>query len=153
MTESEVPKDQAAEGNPTDNPPIDQANNQIRDALSQLNAILGGADQSVFQVAAYQAVSQAIALTLQNAVAQQQHAHILRMSLTTAAANAILDGRKVEAESLLDLAASKLVTPNLSEMLSQVQSCVRSIGEELYRIKHGVPAQPKPETPTEPASA
>jgi NAD/NADP transhydrogenase beta subunit len=108
-------------------------NDQIRDALEQVNATLGGSGCNILEAAAYQAMAQALALGLQNAVAQQQHAYMLRNALTTAAAQAILNGKREEASEVLKLAESKLVNPSLSDALAEVQAALRSLREELKR--------------------
>jgi Killing trait len=120
---------------PASNEPESQLNDQIKDAVAQLNAILAGSDQTMYQVAAYQMIAHAVTMTVQNAVAEQQHSHILRMALTTAASNAILDGRQDAAKEILALAESKLVTPNMGELLSQVEASIRTIGEELRKMR------------------
>jgi hypothetical protein len=121
-------------------------NDQITDALNQLRAILDGADKSSVQVAAYQAFVHVLALAMHNAVAEQQHAHILRMAMTTSAANAILAGRRAEAESILELARSKLVSPDLSDLLAHVRSFVETINDGLRDVSKGPvpPAEPAP---------
>lgn len=118
---------------PTPHPPDSTLNSQIRDALLQLQAILDGADTSIFQVAAYQTFVHVIALAMHNAVAEQQHNHILRMALTTSAANAILAGHKDEAASILELAHSKLASPDLSHLLAEVRTLIETISRELAR--------------------
>jgi hypothetical protein len=118
----------------SESPGQDQLNDQIRDAVSQLQALLSGADRSSVRAAAYQAFAHVIALAMHNAVAEQQHGHILRMALTTSAANAILAGRKAEAEGILELARSKLVSPDLSDLLSNIRACVETMSRELNRI-------------------
>jgi len=115
-------------------------NDQITDALKQLHAILAGADESTIQVAAYQVFVHAVALAMHNAVAEQQHNHILRMAMTTSAAKAILAGRKAEAEAILDLARTKLASPDLSDLLDQVRLFIQAIGRELH-VDGKTPAQ------------
>ena len=72
-------------------------NDQILAEVSQIEATLKGSERMVLAAAAYQSIAQAIALSLQNAVAQQQHSNILRNAMTAAAAAAILEGKKDEA--------------------------------------------------------
>jgi hypothetical protein len=138
-------------GNPAAEPETDAAaesfrNDQITDALRQLHAILAGADESTIQVAAYLSFVHVVALAMHNAVAEQQHAHILRMALTTSAANAILAGRKAEAEAVLELSRSKLISPDLSALLTQVRSFVETIARELEKTKKAAaqPGEPAP---------
>ena len=108
-------------------------NDQVRDALSQLQAILGSSDASLFQVAAYQTFVHVIALAMHNAVAEQQQGHILRMALTTSAANAILAGRKEEAEGILELAHSRLASFDLPHLLAEVRTLIETISRELAK--------------------
>ena len=122
-------------------------NDQIQDAVSQLQSILSGTEQSTLQAAAYQAFVQVVTMAMHNAVAEQQHGQILRMAMTTSAANAILVGRKAEAESLLELARSRLVAPDCSELLAQVRQAIELVGQELGKIN------PRPTPSTESAAS
>lgn len=109
-------------------------NAQIADALKQLHAILVGGGESAIHAAAYQTLVHAIALGMHNAVAEQQHSHILRMAMTTSAAKAILAGRKAEAEAILDLARTQLTSSDdLFKLLTKFESL-------LYRISY----EPRP---------
>jgi len=126
-----------------------ELNSQIADALAQINATLGGLDRAVISAAAYQTIAQAIALGLQNAVAQQQHAYILRNALTTAAATAILEGKQSEADSILKLAESKVISQNLGDEITGLLSALRSVGEELRKLKEDPQPPPPPPSPSE----
>ena len=88
MADDESPSTPSA--NAAVDAPESELNDQIRDAVSQLQSILEDADASTFQAAAYQTFVHVVSLAMHNAVAQQQQSHMLRMALTTAAANAIL---------------------------------------------------------------
>jgi hypothetical protein len=106
-------------------------NDQIRDAVEQLNASLKGMSPGFGEGLAYQAMAHAIALALQNTVLQQQHDHMLRNALTTAAATALLEGRREEAEAVLALADERLGRHrNLSEEIAKVGEVLRSIREQ-----------------------
>jgi len=87
--------------------------------------------QTAAQAAALQSLANALTLTLHNAVAEQQHGHILRMSLTTAASRAILNGQTAEAEEILKLASSQLVSPDLNGVMEQIRSFLDTIGKQL----------------------
>lgn len=130
---------------PAGDPPESQLNDQIRDALAQLQAILAGADSSVFQAALYQTFAHVVALTMHNAVAEQQQSNILRMALTTSAANAILAGKKAEAEGILALARTQVAAPDLSGMLTQIRTIIEEIGRaaEAARPTSASPAPAK----------
>jgi hypothetical protein len=125
-------------------------NDQIRDALAQVDATLRGSQQGVVMAAAYQTIAHTIALGLQNAVAHQQQAYILRNALTTAAANAILDGKQPEAESILRLVESKAVSPSLSAEVADLLTALRSISDELAKMS---PSSPPDQPAPEPAAA
>lgn len=112
-------------------PPDDAANDQVRDSVRQVDALLRGQLAPFTAAVTFQALAQAVALGMQNAVAQQQHAHMLRSALTTAAARALLDGKREEAEAVLKLAESRLVNPDVSEELAKLQETLRSALAEL----------------------
>jgi putative heme degradation protein len=71
---------------------------------------------------------------MQNAVAQQQHSHMLRSALTTAAARALLDGKREEAEAVLKLAESRLVNPDVGEEILRLQGALGKALEQLRDI-------------------
>jgi hypothetical protein len=104
-------------------------NDQIRDAVEQVQATLAGSEQTVVTAGVYQAVAHTIALALQNAVAQQQNGYILRNALTTAAANAVLDGKK--ADAIFRLAESRLLVPNIAEEVNALLGALGSVNREL----------------------
>jgi Killing trait len=106
-------------------------NDQIRDAVEQVQATLAGSEQTVVTAGVYQAVAHTIALALQNAVAQQQNGYILRNALTTAAANAVLDGKKDEADAIFRLAESRLLVPNIAEEVNALLGALGSVNREL----------------------
>ncbi|WP_426438088.1 RebB family R body protein [Bradyrhizobium genosp. P] len=116
-------------------PPQDSANgelnDQIKDAVEQLNASFRGMGPNVPEAIAYQAMAHAVGLALQNTVLQQQHDHMLRNSLTTAAAAALLEGRREEADAVLKLADERLGGRlNLSEEIARIGEVPKSIGEQ-----------------------
>lgn len=59
-------------------------NSQITDAVSQVNEVVGGSSEPQARAMADQVMAHAIGLAMQNAVAQQQQAYILRNAVTTA---------------------------------------------------------------------
>ena len=108
-----------------------EINDQISDAVAQLNASFRGMNPNVPEAIAYQAMAHAVALALQNTVLQQQHDHMLRNSLTTAAAASLLEGRRDEAEAVLKLADEKLGGRlNLSEEIAKIGEVLKGIGEQ-----------------------
>ena len=108
-----------------------QATDAVNAAMESARKLLEEAGQNTFQFAAYQASVAAMTLTLHNAVAEQQHAHILRMAATTAASNALLDGRKAEAEQLLAMARSNLAAPAITDLMDQIRKCIDSLNQGL----------------------
>ncbi len=117
-------------------------NDQIRDAVEQINAAAGGVDRGLITAAAYQAIAQAIALAMQNAVAQQQQGYILRNALTAAAASAILDGKKEEANSVLSMMESRLVSPGIASEIADLLAALKMVDAELRKFSQGAPAEP-----------
>jgi hypothetical protein len=108
-------------------------NDQITDSITQLQHSLAGMQQPFATAAAFQTISHALGLALHNAVARQQHSHMLRNALTTAAATALLDGRTEQAEAVLKLAESPLVNPTLEVELAQLQAAITSLGAEIQK--------------------
>jgi sensor histidine kinase regulating citrate/malate metabolism len=97
------------------------------------------------QAAALQSLANALTLTLHDAVAEQQHSQMLRMAFTSAAASAILDGKRSEAEEILNhlnLAKSSLVSPDLSGVMNQIKTYLDTIAQQMH-----------PSTPPNPESA
>jgi len=101
-------------------PPPDQVNDQIRDAAHHASLLLDEAGRPFAQGAATQAIVHALGLAAHNLVAQQQHGQMLRTALTSVAARALLDGKREEAEAVLKLAESPLVTVDVAEELGRL---------------------------------
>lgn len=72
-------------------------NSQITDAVTQVTASVLGSSEAQARAMADQVMAHAVGLAMQNAVAQQQQAYILRNAVTTAAARAILESSPEEA--------------------------------------------------------
>jgi len=72
-------------------------NSQITDAVTQVTASVLGSSEAQARALADQVMAHAVGLAMQNAVAQQQQAYILRNAVTTAAARAILASSPEEA--------------------------------------------------------
>lgn len=120
-----------AAGSETEAAAASAMNDQITDALNQLHAILAGGDKSAIQAATYQTLVHGLALAMHNAVAEQQHNHILRMAMTTSAAKAILAGRKAEAEAILELGRTQLASSkDLFKLLTEFESLIYRISYE-----------------------
>lgn len=106
-------------------------NDQVTDAVQQINALLSGIQQPFATAAAYQALAHALGLAMHNAVQQQQHSYTLRSALTTAAAKALLDGRTEQAEAVLKLAESPLVNPGFDVQLTQLHAALARLREDI----------------------
>lgn len=124
----------------------DAVNSQIRDAARDVFAMLDSQAGSFAQAAALQAMTHAIALGMHNAVAQQQHAQVLRSALTTAAARALLDGKREEADAVLKLAESKLINPDIVEELARLQTILRDTLGDLQKALASGLSVPSPAT-------
>lgn len=119
----------------------DAVNSQIRDAARDVATMLDSQAGSFAQAAALQALTHAIALGMHNAVAQQQHAQVLRSALTTAAARALLDGKREEAEAVLKLAESKLINLDVTDELVRLQTILRgTLGDLQKAFASGFPS-------------
>lgn len=109
-------------------------NDQVLDAIDQIQQSLTGLAQPVAAAAAFNMVTHALGLALHNAVARQQHSHMLRSALTTAAAAALLDGRTEQAQAVLQLAESPLVNPTFEAEVGQLQQAVTNLRVELEKV-------------------
>ncbi len=125
-------------------------NSQITDAVSQLNATVPGLAPAFGAATAFQVVSHAIALRFQNLVAQQQHDHILRNALTTAAAQAVLAGKREEADAIIKLADTRLPVPDLAAEIAQLKAALHDLQEEFAKF---APPTPPPAPPSSPSGA
>jgi enamine deaminase RidA (YjgF/YER057c/UK114 family) len=106
-------------------------NDQIRDAVDQIAASFKGIGPQITDAVAYQTLAHAVAMALHNNVIQQQHDHMLRNAMTTAAASALLDGKREEAEAVLKLADERLGRQqNLSEEIAKIGEVLKTIGEQ-----------------------
>lgn len=97
-------------------------NSQAVQAIQQVQKLIDEGRHPFAAAAASQTVAHALAIALQNAVANQQHCHMLRNAMTTAAAKAMLEGRTEAAEAVLKLAASPLMNPTLDVELAQLRA-------------------------------
>jgi hypothetical protein len=113
-----------------DEKPETAVNNQITDSVSQVNETVQGASQSQARAMADQVMAQAIGLAMQNAVAQQQQAYILRNAVTTAAARAILESSPEEA---LRFAREVLSNDDVSQTLDRLKKLM----DDVYGSKAG----------------
>lgn len=77
-------------------------NDQITDAVTQVNASVGNSSEALARAMANQIMAHAVAIAIQNAVAQQQHVYMLRNAATTAAVRAILDSNPEQAMRFAD---------------------------------------------------
>lgn len=109
------------------------ANAQIAEVAGAVAAALGETDRGLMRAAIYQTIAQAIVLGVQNAIAQQQQADILRNALAAAAASAILDGKKDEAGAIEKLAESPIVTPNLAAEIASLLAML----QDLRKVQDG----------------
>ena len=112
-------------------PAVSPINAQILSQVAEIAASLKAGERQVLSAAAYQAIAQTMALSLQNAVEQQQHNNILRNAMTTAATTALLAGKKEEAEAVMKLAESKLTNPSLTETVRDLKQALSMLREEL----------------------
>lgn len=109
-------------------------NDQITDAIAQIGQSVIGMQRPFATAAAYQMISHALSLAVQNAVTQQQHSHMLRSALTTAAAKAMLAGKTSEAEAVLKLAESQLVNPDFAAEIGQMREAIQLLKEDLSSL-------------------
>lgn len=108
---------------------------QMADAMQSLQRAVGDSSDAFTAAAAYQLTVHAIALALQNAVAQQQQEYALRNAVTAAAARAVLDGKPQEAEAALALADKSFGQSNIARTLDELQTLMARVSEMFNRAR------------------
>lgn len=114
----------------------------IVEALAAIDRSLAdGVDCGIVTAAAYEAIAQTVVLTVQNAVAQQQQAFLLKNALTAAAAVAVMNGKKTEAEAVeLARELGALLTPDVASALGEAVATLRAISTILRNTPEAVSA-------------
>ncbi|WP_333681815.1 RebB family R body protein [Dyella sp.] len=97
-------------------------NSQITDAITQVNASVGGSSDALARAMADQIMAHAVSVAIQNAVAQQQHVYMLRNAVTAAAVRAILDS---DPEQALRFADEALRGDDLAETIERLSAIVK----------------------------
>jgi len=121
----------------------DAVNDQIIDAVTQVNRLLAEGGDENSQVMARQVMVQAVAMAMQNAVAQQQQAYILRNAATAAAVRAILDASPKEA---LALVHQKLPGEDVVATLGGLRQLMDELTEPRRNAKTGTAGTTKTST-------
>ena len=99
-----------------------EVNSQITDAVTQVNASLGDSSEALARAMAHQIMAHAVAVAIQNAVAQQQHVYMLRNAATTAAVRAILDANP---EQALHFAEEALKGDDLAQTIERLSALLK----------------------------
>jgi hypothetical protein len=99
-------------------------NSQITDAVAQVHATVLGSSEAQARAMADQVMAHAIGLAMQNAVAQQQQAYILRNAVTTAAAQAVLDASP---EDVLRFAREMLSNDDVAQTLERLSELMSGV--------------------------
>lgn len=102
----------------------DSLNDQIRDAVEQIQALLAGSSSEMSVATSQQLMAHAAALAMLNAVAQQQNAYILRNAVTAAAARAMLAS---DPEKAVELARELLGDERLGDPLAELRQLMREV--------------------------
>lgn len=98
--------------------PTSPLNDQIKDAVEQINAILTSDGGAATRAISYQLMAHSVALAMYNTVQQQQQAYILQNAIVSAAAKAALESDPKEA---IALAKEGLNTSQLSKNLAELK--------------------------------
>lgn len=96
-------------------------NSQITDAITQVNASVGGSSEALARAMADQIMAHAVSVAIQNAVAQQ-HVYMLRNAVTAAAARAILD---LNPEQALRFADEALKSDDLAQTIERLSGLLK----------------------------
>lgn len=99
-----------------------EVNSQITDAVTQINASVGDTSEALARAMANQIMAHAVALAIQNAVAQQQHVYMLRNAVTTATVRAILDSNP---EQALHFADEALKSEDLAQTIERLSALLK----------------------------
>lgn len=108
--------------------------NPITDALQLIDDSVLGSSAAFNTAVAYQLMVHAIALAMQNAVAQQQQVYALRNAVTAAATTAILQAKPQEAEAILALADKQLGDGSIAKTLVELQALMAQVVETFNKI-------------------
>lgn len=99
-------------------------NNQVTDAVAQVNASVGDSSEALAQAMAHQIMAHAVAVAIQNAVAQQQHVYMLHNAVTTAAARAMLNA---DPEQALRFAGEALRSDDLAQTIERLNALLKDV--------------------------
>ncbi|ROZ74907.1 RebB family R body protein [Ramlibacter sp. WS9] len=102
-------------------------NSQAVEAIQQVLQLIGDGRHPFAAAAASQTMAHALGIALQNAVTNQQHCHMLRNAMATAAAKAVLEGRTEVAGEMFRLAGSPLMNPTLDVELAQLRAALAEL--------------------------
>lgn len=102
----------------------DTLNDQIRDAVAQIQAMLAASRSETSLAVSQQLMVNAAALAMLNAVAQQQHAYVVRNAVTAAAARALLES---DPEKAVELARELLDDERIGDPLAEVGKLMREL--------------------------
>lgn len=102
-------------------PETDSLNDQIRDAVEQVRALLAGSQGELSLANMQQLMTFSSALLMLNAVAQQQQSYILRNAVTTAAARSLLES---DPEKAVELAHELLADERFGDPLADVRELI-----------------------------
>ena len=103
----------------------DLTNTQISEAVRQATEINLQSGSAVGQAITYQLLAQSVGQAMQNAVAQQQRAYMLRNAAVTVATKALLEAGPGEAIKLIDPASGESVDrllENLDKLMKRVEA-------------------------------
>jgi 23S rRNA maturation-related 3'-5' exoribonuclease YhaM len=100
-----------------------EVNSQITDAITQINASVGDSSEALARAMAHQIMAHAVAVAIQNAVAQQQHLYMLRNAVTTATVRAILDS---DPERALHFADEALKGDDLAQTIERLSGLLKN---------------------------
>lgn len=116
----------------------DQLNDQIRDAVSQMNALLLDDGARNIRAMSYQVMAHSIALSLYNTVHQQQQIYMLQNATTTAAIKEALKSNPADA---IKLAQQAVADSDLTNTIGRLKTLLDELNQT-YRDLSQEPAKP-----------
>lgn len=102
----------------------DSLNDQIRDAVEQIQALLEGGQSDLSLAVSQQLMVHAAALAMLNAVAQQQNLYTLRNAVTAAAARGMLEA---DPEKAAAMARDLLDDERLGDPVAEIRTLMEQV--------------------------
>ena len=119
-------------------------NDQIKDSIEQIQALLADDDGQNTRALSYQLMSHAASLAFYNTVHQQQQMYVLQNAITTAAAKAILEASP---EDALKYAKEGFASQDMTGTLTELKKFMDDLNETYKDLRENL-SEDTSSTPT-----